>query len=105
MTVPSLNYLTYLIKLIQENVLAPFLEHQVIGVLLVSIIVVIAIRYIPDSEVQKSIAGFFKDIYGAFLVITAWVVKIIPIALYGFIATTIIQFKGDMDFIRCLVVI
>ncbi|AIL64423.1 Glutamate-aspartate carrier protein [Rickettsiales bacterium Ac37b] len=94
----STNYLVYLMKLVPENILAPFLEHQVIGVLLVSIIVGIAIRYIPDGDAQKTIGGFFKGIHGVFLVITGWVVKIIPIALYGFIATTIMQFKGGMDF-------
>lgn len=91
------NYFAHLTNLIPSNIFAPFLEHQVLGVLLVGAIIGIAIRYIKDENAKQTIANFFKGSHGLFLVITGWVVKIIPVGLFGFITTTIIQLKGGMD--------
>jgi len=93
----SNSYLGYLMNLIPANIFAPFLEHNVMGALLVSVIVGIAIRYIPDPESQIAITNFFKGAHGVFLVIISWVVKIIPIALFGFITTTIVQLSNGVD--------
>lgn len=89
----STNYMTHIINLIPSNIFSPFLEHQVMGVLLVGVIVGIAIRSIPDTDARITITHFFKGAHGVFLTITGWVVNIIPLGLYGFITTTIIQLK------------
>jgi Na+/H+-dicarboxylate symporter len=90
-------YLTYLTNIIPTNIFSPFLEHQVMGVLLVSILIGLAIRAIPDEPARESITHFFKGAHGIFLVVTGWVVKIIPLALYGFITATILQLKNGVD--------
>ena len=95
--VSSSTYLGYLINLIPSNIFAPFLEHQVMGMLFISMVVGIAIRYIPDQESRTSIINFFKGTHGIFLVVIGWIVNIIPIALFGFIATAIIQFKSGVN--------
>lgn len=96
-TANQVSYFSHLTNLIPSNIFSPFLEHQVMGVLLVGIVVGIAIRYIKDEEPRKSMENFFKGAHGVFLVITSWVVKIIPIGLYGFITTTVLQLKQGME--------
>jgi Na+/H+-dicarboxylate symporter len=91
------SYFDYLINLIPANIFSPFLEHQVMGALFVSMIMGTAIRYIPDQGSRTAITNFFKGAHSIFLVITGWVVKIIPIALFGFITTTIVQLKTGVD--------
>lgn len=91
------DYFSHLANLVPTNIFAPFLEHQVMGVLMVGMVVGIAIRYIQDSESRLTITNFFKGAHGLFLVVTGWVVKIIPIGLYGFITTTVIQLREGMD--------
>lgn len=91
------SYLQHVINLIPNNIFSPFLEHQVIGVLIVGIIIGTAIRFISDVQARETITNFFKGAHGLFLVITNWVVKIIPIGLFGFITTSIIQLKEGMD--------
>ncbi len=91
------NYLQHLTSLIPTNIFAPFLDYQVMAVLLVGIVVGIAIRYIPDEGPRNTTMQFFKGIHGLFLVITKWVVTIIPIALYGFITVTVIQLRHGMN--------
>jgi len=93
----GVDYFAHLANLVPTNIFAPFLEHQVIGVLMVGMIIGIAIRYIPDEDSQHTITSFFKGAHGLFLVVTGWVVKVIPIGLFGFITTTVIQLKEGMD--------
>ena len=91
------SYFTHLANIIPSNVFSPFLEYQVMGVLLIGMTIGIAIRYIKDDEPRNSIANFFKGAHGIFLVITKWVVKVIPLGLYGFITVTAMQLKSGME--------
>lgn len=92
------GYFLHLTNIIPSNLFAPFVEHQVMGVLLISVVVGIAIRYISDKTSHGTIAGFFKGARELFIVITGWVVTIIPIALFGFITAAIIELKSGANF-------
>lgn len=94
---PQTSYLSHLTNLIPTNIFAPFLEHQVIGALLVSIAIGVAIRFIPEEEARYSVTNFFKGAHGIFLVMTSWIVKVIPIALFGFITAIVIDVKNGMN--------
>jgi len=94
----SVSYIQHLATLVPENIFTPFLEHQVMGVLLVGVLIGLAIRQIPDAETRKTMTCFFKGAHGIFMVITRWIVKIIPLGLYGFITSTVIQLRHGMDF-------
>lgn len=91
------GYLQHLVNQVPDNILSPFLQHQVIGVLIIGLVLGIAIRYIPSDEPRKLMINFFQGIHGIFLVITKWVVAIIPIALYGFITTTTLQLSKGFN--------
>lgn len=91
------NYFQYLTSIIPSNIFAPFIDYQVITVLLVGIIIGIAIRYIPEESPRTTIIQFFKGLHGIFLVITRWVVAIIPLGLFGFITATVIQLRAGMN--------
>lgn len=91
------NYFEYLSTMIPTNIFAPFIERQVMGVLLISIIVGLSISFIPEEEPRNAISNFFKGAHGIFIVITSWIVKIIPLALFGFITTTLVQLKNGTD--------
>lgn len=91
------SYLDFLSNLVPESIFSPFLNHHVMAALVVSIVLGLAIRHIPVAESRVAITHFFKGAHGIFLVITGWVVKIIPVALYGFITTTVVQLKSGVD--------
>lgn len=91
------NYFQHVTNLIPSNIFSPFLEYQVMGVLLVGIVIGIGIRYIKDDQSRTTLTYFFKGAHGLFLVITRWVVAVIPLGLYGFITATVIQLRGGMD--------
>ncbi len=88
------GYFQYVAQLIPTTIFSPFLEQQVISVLFLGIIVGIAIRFIPDVDARQTITQFFRGAHGLFMVITHWVIAIIPLGLFGFITTTVIQLRG-----------
>ena len=89
-----MGYLQYVANLIPSTIFSPFLEQQVISVLFLGIIVGVAIRFIPDVDARQTITHFFRGAHGLFMVITHWVIAIIPLGLYGFITTTVIQLRA-----------
>ncbi|WP_419420902.1 dicarboxylate/amino acid:cation symporter [Legionella sp. D16C41] len=93
----QMSYLGYVSHLIPSTIFAPFLEQQVLGVLLLGIIFGIAIRFIPEPDSRQAITAFFKGAHSMFMVITSWIIKVIPLGLYGFITTTIFQLRDGMS--------
>ncbi len=90
------GYLQYISSLIPTTFLSPFLENQVISVLFLGIVIGIAIRFIPDEQPRQTITQFFRGAHGLFMVITKWIIAIIPIGLFGFITTTVVQLRGGV---------
>jgi len=94
----KMTYVDHIASLIPMTIFSPFLENQVISVLVLGIVFGIAIRFIPDEDAKKTITHFFKGAHGLFMVITRWVITVIPIGLFGFITTTVVQFRQGADF-------
>lgn len=95
--IQHVNYMAHLATLIPTNIFSPFLESKVISVLLLGIVFGIAIRFIPDEDAKQTITHFFKGAHGLFMVLTRWVIAVIPIGLFGFITTTVIQFREGAE--------
>ncbi|WP_133128233.1 dicarboxylate/amino acid:cation symporter [Legionella nagasakiensis] len=90
----QVNYFQHVANLIPSTIFSPFLEHQVLSVLFLGIVIGIAIRFIPDAEARQTITQFFRGAHGLFMVITRWIIAIIPLGLYGFITTSVVQLRG-----------
>lgn len=95
--ITNTGYFGYLINIIPGNLLSPFLEQQVMGVLFLSIVVGFAVRQIPDQESREAITKVFRGAHGMLLVMTRWIIAIIPLALFGFITSTVVQLSSGMD--------
>jgi Na+/H+-dicarboxylate symporter len=92
----QIHYLDHISNLIPSSFFAPFIEQQVLSVLLLGIVIGTAIRFIPEESARQTITSFFKGAHGLLMVITQWVITIIPLGLYGFITTTIVQLKSGV---------
>lgn len=97
MPVQQMNYFEHLAALIPTNIFSPFLESKVISVLLLGIVFGIAIRFIPDDDAKQTITQFFRGAHGLFMVLTRWVIAVIPIGLFGFMTSTVVQFREGAD--------
>ena len=96
-TVEHLDYLKYLLNIIPESVSTAFAQNQVLSVLLVSVILGISVRFIDDKDAKHSVTSFFKGIHSILFSITRFIVKILPIGLFGFIIVSTIELKKGMD--------
>lgn len=94
---PQQSYLTHLSNLVPSNIFAPFIDHQVIAVLLISLIIGLSIKQIPDENSRKVVIQFFRGIHAMFMVITRWIVAVIPLGLFGFMSTTLVQLRDGMS--------
>ncbi|MBA5723856.1 dicarboxylate/amino acid:cation symporter [Candidatus Liberibacter sp.] len=91
------GYLKYIVNLVPQNFLAPFLEGQIIGIFLICGSIAIAIHFIPDTKTKSTVIALFEGMYSVFSTITSWLMKIIPLALGCFITITILQFKKGLE--------
>ncbi len=91
------GYFEHISNLIPSSILSPFIEQQVMAVLLLGIVIGIAIRFIPDTQSRDTVRAFFKGFHALFMVITGWVIAIIPLGLFGFITSTVMQLQNGKD--------
>lgn len=93
----DISYLQHISQLIPSHIFEPFMEHNVMSVLLMAIVSGSAIRFIPDDRHREVVSGFFQGLHSIFITLTRWVIKIIPLALYSFIAVTVTQLRKGLD--------
>jgi Na+/H+-dicarboxylate symporter len=91
------NYLKYFLEIVPDSILNSFMEHKVLSVLLISVILGIAIRFIKESDAKSSVVSFFRGIHSVFFTITRLIVKILPIGLFGFVAVSVKELQSGTD--------
>jgi len=90
------GYLTYLIQIIPDNIVQPFAENSVIGVLFLAMLLSFAILTLP-SENRSVLHSFFSSLYAAIMKITTWIITLIPIAIWAFITLFIKDLRGGLE--------
>lgn len=95
MTIPAgtaKGYVQYLIKVVPSNIIQPFAENNVIGVLILAIMLSFAILTLPDEN-RRTLNIFFSSLYGAIMKITTGIIAFMPLAIWAFITL----FMRDLD--------
>lgn len=78
------SYLSFFIQIVPSNIVQPFYENNVIGVLFLAMLISFAIISLPTQH-RTVLHSFFSSIYAAIIAITRWIVAIMPIAICAFI--------------------
>lgn len=78
------SYLSFFIQIVPSNIIQPFNENNVIGVLFLAMLLSFAIISLPSHH-RSILHSFFSSIYAAIIAITHWIVAIMPIAIWAFI--------------------
>lgn len=101
--VPSLSsegsqpsYLSFFIQIVPSNIVQPFNENNVIGVLFLAMLLSFAIISLPTQH-RTVLHSFFSSFYAAIIVITRWVVAIMPIAIWAFITLFMRDLHQGLD--------
>lgn len=78
------SYLQYLLQAIPSNIVQPFSENNVIGVLLLAIALSLSILTLPTHK-RQVLHGFFSSLYSAIMSMTSFVIRLMPIAVWAFV--------------------
>lgn len=90
------SYFAYLIKSIPSNIVQPFSENHVIGVLFIAMILSIAILSLPTQN-RVVLHSFFSSLYAAIMKITTWIVRLMPLAIWAFITLFIKDMRQGLE--------
>ncbi|MDP1880133.1 MAG: dicarboxylate/amino acid:cation symporter [Parachlamydiaceae bacterium] len=90
------TYLTFFLQIVPSNVIQPFSENNVIGVLFLALLLSIAIITLPSNH-RSVLHSFFSSIYAAIITVTRWVVAIMPIAIWAFIVIFMRDMQKGLD--------
>lgn len=90
------SYYSYLIKSIPSNIVQPFSENHVIGVLFIAMLLSIATLSIPQEK-RKILHSFFSSLYAAIMKITSWIIQLMPLAIWAFITLFVKDFRQGLE--------
>jgi len=93
----DISYLDAVKQIIPDNIFKAFSENNVIGVAFIAFILGFAALGLPKNQ-QQTINSFFSAFFAAFLKITGFIVKIIPIAIWSFTTQFVLEvLKGNFN--------
>ncbi|MBA2367599.1 MAG: dicarboxylate/amino acid:cation symporter [Candidatus Protochlamydia sp.] len=95
-TAPQTSYLSFFIQIVPSNIVQPFSENNVIGVLFLALLLSFAVVSLP-SQHRTVLHSFFSSIYAAIIAITRWIVAAMPIAIWAFITLFMRDLKQGLD--------
>jgi len=93
----NLSYFDAVKQIIPDNVFKAFSENNVIGVAFFAFVLGISTIGLPKNH-QQTLHSFFSAFFNAFLRITGFIVKIIPIAIWSFTTLFVLEIlKGNFN--------
>jgi Na+/H+-dicarboxylate symporter len=91
------SYWSFFIQIVPSNIVQPFNENNVIGVLFLAMLLSFAIVTLP-SQPRTVLHSFFSSIYAAIMTITRWIVAVMPIAIWAFITLFMRDLNNGLNF-------
>ncbi|NBT86221.1 MAG: dicarboxylate/amino acid:cation symporter [Alphaproteobacteria bacterium] len=100
-TAKSFSYFDHLTNIIPSNIIQPFHENNVIGVLCLAILFGLALLVIEHENKKKEkksyLIEFFIDMYAVITKITSWIVRVMPIGIWGFSVLFVNELKQGLS--------
>lgn len=84
--VTSDSYVTHVVGIVPNNVLRPFLEGNVLSVLLISVAVGLALAKLPDGENRQFLLRGLTALQQLVSKLIHWLISILPIGIVAFAA-------------------
>ena len=91
---PPGSYLSFLKEAIPDNIIAPLIEGNVIGVALIATLISAAILSLPQEQAEP-LRHFFSSLFQAMLTIARWIIALIPIATFAFTVEFIASLRDN----------
>ena len=93
---PKQGYLHYLSQVIPSNIIQPFSEGNVIGVLILAVFLSVAIVALPKDK-RLVLHSFFSSFYAAIMKVTTFIIQPMPIAIWAFVALFVRELQHGLS--------
>lgn len=90
------GYFNYLLAAIPSNMVRPFSENNVIGVLFLSVLLSLSIICLPEKN-RVPLHSFFSSLLAAIMKITSWIIVLMPVAIFSFIILFMHDLKEGLE--------
>lgn len=95
------SYLSFLINIIPSNLVEAFAENNVIGVALISIMLSVAILFLPKGQ-KEFLHTLFSSLFGALLKITGCIITLMPLAIWAFVHLLVKDLRANFEHLSSL---
>lgn len=92
------SYLNYFVSVIPDNVLKPFINSSALSVLLMAIVIAFGIKNISNELQRNTILNFLEAVQSILYFIISWIIKLLPLGIFGFISQTVAEFGKGVEF-------
>lgn len=102
------SYWTHLLNVLPSNIVEPFLNNNVIGVLFIAMALSLAILALPNEN-RLVLHSMFSGLYAAIMKVTTFIVGLMPLAIWAFITLFFrdvaegLQFKSIAYYLACVI--
>lgn len=90
------SYWTYLVRVVPSNIVQPFSDNHVVGVLFIAMMLSFAILSLP-SEKRQVLHSFFSSLYAAIMKLTSWIIYLMPLAIWAFVALFVKDLNAGLE--------
>lgn len=97
------NYLSFLMKIIPENPVAPFIENNVLGMAFLAAVFSVAILKIPKEQ-GTLLRDIFGALFAALLKLTSAVIRLMPLGILAFTIQFVHSLKGSGTQLQQLII-
>lgn len=90
------SYLDYLLKAIPSNIVKPFVDNHVIGVMMIAMMLSLSMLSLPKEQ-RLYLHTFFHALFSCVMKLTGWIVKAMPVAVFAFIVLFFKDLRAGLD--------
>ena len=96
LNIEPVSYWHHLLNIVPSNIIQPFATNNVMGVLVLALFFSLAMFAIPSMQ-RETLHKVFSSFYSVFMKITAFVIRLIPIALWAFITLFVKDVQAGLE--------
>ncbi|MBO6259074.1 MAG: dicarboxylate/amino acid:cation symporter [Succinivibrio sp.] len=90
------SYSEYIITVIPNNLLAPFVSGNVLSILLIAAALGLGLASLPHSDRRTALVHFFSGLQDLLFVLIHWLIAILPLGILAFTAQLVAQIEAGI---------
>lgn len=90
------SYLDYFTGVIPNNIVRPFLEGNVLSILLLSFAIGLALSHLPQSDRKTTVMNFLLGLQDILFMLIRWLIWSLPLGIMAFSAQLVSQVSAGM---------